>query len=475
MTKKANSWAALFSTGGFAVAIIAGGTALQAMEGFIASSMLPTVVKDIGGLQLFAWNTTLFVVASIVATLFAAIRPASIGPRLGYVVSASAFGVGSLICGLAPDMLTLLAGRFVQGFGAGLIIAQSFAMLRLVFPEHLWPRAMALNATIWGVATLLGPAAGGIFAELGLWRWAFLAIVPASILLAAGAWRILPARGEIQRPARLPFTQILLVTAAVLVISIASLLTDSPDIATALVMLGLFGILLLGLADTYSRARLLPEGAFSLSSPISGLLALVLILGITITCDIFAPLFLQQLHGLSPLSAGYITALAAGGWSLAAIVGSGWTGARVRVAVLVAPVLMLLATLGLAAAFFRPAPGDWAPLALASISLFLLGGGIGLAFQHLSTRILASARPGENDRVSAALGMVQLFASGLGAAVGGVIVNAAGLPHAASPTEVAVSAQWLYGGFAVIAALGIPFAVRVGRRIGREARLQAAE
>ncbi|MEQ1900881.1 MAG: MFS transporter [Devosia sp.] len=475
MTRPTNSWAELFSTGGLAIAIIAGGTGLQAIEGFIASSMLPTVVKDIGGLQLFAWNTTLFVVASIMATLFAAVRPASIGPRLGYIISAAAFGIGSLICGLAPDMIVLLTGRFVQGFGAGLIIAQSFAMLRLAFPEHLWPRAMALNATIWGVATLLGPAAGGIFAELGLWRWAFLAIVPASTLLAASAWRVLPARGETHKPARFPLKQIFLVTAAVLDISIASLLTGSPDIAAALVMFGLLGILLLGLADTYSRTRLLPEGAFSPTSPMSGLLALVLVLGLTITSDIFAPLFLQRLHGLSPLSAGYITALAAGGWSLAAIIGSGWTGVRVRIAMLVAPVLMLMSTLGLAAAFFRPAPGDWPPLALASISLFLLGSGIGLAFQHLSTRVLASARPGENDRVSAALGMVQLFASGLGAAFGGVIVNAAGLPHAANSIEVAISAQWLYGGFALIAALGIPFALLVPRGVGREARLQAAE
>ena len=49
MTDRPNSWRELFATGGIAVAVLVGGTAVQAMEGFITSAMLPTVVKDIGG------------------------------------------------------------------------------------------------------------------------------------------------------------------------------------------------------------------------------------------------------------------------------------------------------------------------------------------------------------------------------------------------------------------------------------------
>src|SRR5690349_21935992 len=150
-----NSWRAFFEAGGVALVIFAGGVTLQAMEAFIGAALLPTVVKDIGGLDYFAWTTTLFVVASIAASVFAAVRPAHWGPRDVYVAAAVAFGAGSLICGLAPDVATLLAGRTVQGFGAGLIIATTYAMIRIVFPQQLWPRAMALNSTVWGVATLL--------------------------------------------------------------------------------------------------------------------------------------------------------------------------------------------------------------------------------------------------------------------------------------------------------------------------------
>ena len=474
MTTSTATWRDLFQTGGITLFVIFGGTALQALEAFIASAMLPTVVADIGGLELFAWNTTIFIVASIVATLFAAVRPKSIGPRGGYMIAAGAFAAGSLLCGLAPSMVVLLVGRLVQGFGAGLLIAQSISMYRIVFPERLWPRVFALNATIWGVGTLVGPALGGIFAEIGLWRWAFLGIVPVALLLALGALSVLPNTSQSQPPARLPIKQILLVTAIVLVISIASLLTEAPTLAAVLVALGLAGIALLGLADTYSRSRLLPDGTFSLSSPMSGLFALILLLGVTITSDIFAPLFLQRVHGLGPLWAGYLTALVAAGWSISAIATAGWTGARVRAIIVVAPFILLGSTVAMAFTL-ASAEGGRVTIVLAGIALFALGVGIGPAFQQLSARVLATTTAVDNDRTSAALGMVQLFASGLGAAIGGVAVNAAGLPFADTPGEVAYAAQVLFGVFALIAAVGIPIAVMVTRQQARMAVVQAAE
>jgi MFS family permease len=466
MTHETSTWRDLFKTGGLAIFVIFGGTSLQAIEAFIASAMLPTVVADIGGIELFAWNTTIFILASIVATLFAAVRPRSIGPRGGYMIAAGAFAAGSLLCGLAPSMIVLLAGRFVQGFGAGLLIAQSIAMYRIVFPERLWPRLMALNATIWGVGTVVGPALGGTFAEIGLWRWAFLGIVPIAALLAFGALRVLPQASESRPPSRMPLEQVLLVTAIVLLISIASLLTEAPAIAWVLVGLGIAGIALLGLVDARSRSPLLPDGTFSPMSPMSGLFGLILLLGVVVTCDIFAPLFFQTVHGLSPLWAGYFTALVAAGWSISAITTAGWTGVRVTRMIVVAPALMCVSVLGLAHGFSAES-GAVSSILVASIALFGLGVGIGPAFQQLSARVLATTTAADNDRTSAALGMVQLFASGFGAAIGGVAVNAAGLPLAQTPMEVASVAKALFLTFALIAAAGVPLALSVARRDAR--------
>jgi MFS family permease len=463
MTTASNSWRDLFSAGGLAIAIFVGGTTVQALEAFIGTAMMPTIVRDIGGIELFAWTTTLFIVSSIIATLFAGSRPAGIGPRGAYVIAAAAFGLGSLVCGLAPNMPVLLIGRAIQGFGGGLLVAMSLAMLRLIFPQHLWPRAMALNSVVWGVATLTGPAIGGVFAELDIWRWAFLGIVPLAALLALGAIRILPAQAPRETMA-VPFLQIGLVSAVVLAVSIASIV-DNAMLAGLILAGAIIGIIALGFIERRASARLLPEGTFSLASPFAPLYATILLLGVSITSDVFAPLFLQRLHGLSPLWAGYVAALVAGGWVVAALYSSGLGRDAVQRAITLAPIIMTSATLLMIVSLgIANIDGAWLPLLGAGIALFALGVGIGIAFQHLSTAVLATGSAAENDRISASLGMVQLFASGLGAAIGGVVVNAAGLPAATDASGVAHAARWLFIVFTVICLLAIPFALTVSRR-----------
>lgn len=405
----------------------------------------------------------MFVVASILATLFAATRPPSIGPRAAYIIAAAAFGLGSLVCGLAPNMPVLLAGRAIQGLGGGMLVAMSLTMLRLVFPQRLWPRAMALTSLVWGVATLTGPAIGGIFAELDIWRWAFLGLLPLSALLALGALRILPAHSPRERSA-VPVLQIGLVSAIVLAVSTASIV-NSAALGVGLLLAAIAGLVLLGTIERRSAAPLLPAGTFSLRSPFSALFATILLVGMTISSDIFAPLLLQRLHGLSPLWAGYVTALAAGGWSVAALISAGFGHHAIQRAIRAAPIVLTLATLTMIVSLGASNPGGGALLlGLAALSLLALGAGIGIAFQHLSTAVLANGGAAANDRVAAALGMVQLFASGLGAAIAGVVVNAAGLPTATDAAGVAVAARWLFIVFAAICALGVPFALSVARR-----------
>ena len=463
VSNRQNGWRDLFLHGGLALAVFVGGIALQAVEGFIGSAMMPTVVRDIGGLDLFAWNATVFVVASIAATILAATRLGSAGPRAVYIIAAATFGVGGLVCGAAPTMLILLAGRALQGFGGGLLVATSFAMLRIVFPQRLWPRAMAMNSLVWGVATVLGPAIGGVFAQWGLWRWAFYIIAPLSALLAIGAARILPRQTADGGSGRAPLLQIALVIGAILAVSLSSLITAQPVIAALLAALAAAAIIALAAIERRAAVQLLPAGAFSPDAETGALFAMVLLLSLASTSTIFAPLFLQRLHGLSPLAAGYITALAAAGWTVAAIMSSGWQHKHAGRAIIAAPIVMLLATLASLPTIAQP--GD-SPLMLVgcALALFALGAGIGIAFQHLSTRILASASAVDNQRVSAALGMTQLFAGGLGAAIAGVAVNAAGLPQATNTAGVAIAATSLYVVFALIAAIGIPLGLRIAGR-----------
>src|SRR5690606_19036993 len=158
---------------------------------FIATTILPTVVNDIGGIDYYAWNTALFVTASILGSALIPRLLAQANPRKAYLVAAIIFAAGTLGCGFASSMPVMLAGRAIQGLGGGMLLALSYAMIRIVFEDRLWPRAIALVSGMWGVATLIGPAVGGMFAELGVWRAAFWSLIPVIAIFAAIAMIIL--------------------------------------------------------------------------------------------------------------------------------------------------------------------------------------------------------------------------------------------------------------------------------------------
>ena len=89
-------------------------------------------------------------------------------------------------------MPVLLVARTVQGFGGGLLLAQSMGLIGELYPPALRTRILAMVSGVWGVAALIGPLVGGIFAEIGWWRGAFWTTVPIIAAFTAGAWQALP-------------------------------------------------------------------------------------------------------------------------------------------------------------------------------------------------------------------------------------------------------------------------------------------
>ena len=467
MTQKSTqdgSWGDLLS-GKNALRSIAlsGGVALHAINIFIATTILPTVVKEIGGLDLYAWNTTLFVVASILGSALTAKLLQGVGPRAAYAAAIVLFLAGSLLCALAGNMPLMLVGRAVQGLGGGLMLALCYSMIQLVFEERLWPRAMALVSGMWGVATLVGPALGGVFAELGIWRAAFGSLLPVGLAYLALTSFTLPKRNKNQAPAgRLPLRQLCLLAGAVLAVCAGS---SSPlpfwniaGIAAALLLM-----YLLVRREARGAPRLLPLGALTPGAPLCALYATMGLLMIGMSSEIFVPYFLQTLHGQSPLVSGYLAALMAAGWTVSEIMSSGWKGDAVRRAIVGGPLFVLAGVVLLA--IFAPlkGDGDWWTLAPACLGLTLLGFGIGLGWPHLLTRVLQVAGAADQDAAASSITTVQLFATALGAALAGMTANLAGLNDPGGVEGAAQAARWMFALFTLAPLLALLAALRATR------------
>lgn len=446
----------------FATAMLGGGIALHAVETYITATLMPSIVRDIGGLTLFAWATTLYVAASVLGSVFVAVRPQRVTLNHCYQLGAALFGLGSLVCALAPSMEVLLAGRAVQGLGAGLLVSLGYAFIRFVYPEPLWRGASTLYAAVWGVATFLGPTIGGVFAAGSAWREAFALLVPLSALMALAAPRLLPS-GQSERLATgAPVTQVLSLLAAVLMLSLAGSV-ERAAASAGLAGAATLAVILMLAVERAGRTRLLPAGTISLSSPLARVYLVMLLVLVTLASDIYIPYFLQDLHGVAPLASGYLVALLALGWTAAAFLSAGLAGRRANRTIVWGTAVEGVATLLLASALARHNPaGGLLLLGAATALIFAMGFGVGLGWAHLVTHVLQLAPEGDKDKAAAAITTMQALGTAFGAALSGIVANAAGLVSPGGVDGTMAAAHWLFTLMALPALAAGLLALRLG-------------
>ena len=187
-----------------AVAVLVGGVLLHSMNVLMLATVLPSVVDDLGGAALMSWTSSAFLASSIVAATCTGYLTAILGARTVFCAGALIFGLGALTCALAPSMAQVVAGRFVQGFGGGLLTAMAYVLVRSTFPETLWARGFTLLSGAWSLSIVVGPLVGGVFARYGDWRGAFFLVTAIAGVLALVAWRALPRVATTGEGARVP-------------------------------------------------------------------------------------------------------------------------------------------------------------------------------------------------------------------------------------------------------------------------------
>jgi MFS family permease len=434
--------------------VLAGGVALYATNEFLTSSLLPNTVAEIGGSRLYAWVTTLYLVGSVVAATLVSSILVRVGPRASYLTGFALFGVASLVCGIAPNMEVLIAGRALQGVAGGLLAGLGYAVINTALPRALWTRAAALVSAMWGVATLVGPATGGLFAQFGLWRWAFVAMAILTALVAILVPIVLAAeRVEPGGAApRIPVWSLLLLGAAALAVSVAQLprnvAATAGLLAAAVVLVGLFLVV-----DRRMRATVLPPSAFG-PGPLKWLYLTMSVMMVGAMVTTYVPLFGQRLAHLTPLMAGFLGAALALGWTVSEIVSASLDNPRTIARMIAGAPVVMAAGLALGAVTQRD-NASIGIVALWALALLVAGIGIGSAWPHLSVRAMDSVDdPAEGGVAAAAINTVQVISGAFGAGVAGVVVNTAESRVATDLSDV-MAARWLFAVFAVLGALAL--------------------
>src|SRR4051812_36519751 len=292
------------------------GMFLGALDQTIVSTSIRTIADDLNGLSVQAWVTTAYLITSTVATPIYGKLGDLYGRKKLFMFAISVFIVGSALCSFATLMYMLAAFRAVQGLGAGGLFTLVLAIIGDIVSPRERARYTGYFMATFGTSSVLGPVIGGFFAShaviLGLtgWRWVFLVNVPIGIAALFVVYRTLHVHHS-RREARIDWWG-----AVTLVVTLVPLLTAAEqgrewgwDSGRALAC---YVIGVIGLGAFYAVERRMADNAMIplrmfRVRPVAVGIAANVITGMALFGGILVlPLYMQIVHGASPMESGFL-------------------------------------------------------------------------------------------------------------------------------------------------------------------------
>ncbi len=425
------------------------GMSLYAVNQFVVATIMPSIAADLGGVDYYTWSFSLFAVGAIAGSASAAPLRAAWGMRRAFAGAGVVLGIGLAGAAVAGDMPSLVGWRLVQGFGGGAVASHGYGLIAITYPPRLQSRALGVVSTVWGVSTAAGPGFGAIFAEIGIWRGAFWSLLGFAALFSGLAWRLVEGEHGHGRISQIPLGRLALLCLAVLSMSATSLAMP-PMGQAALILASIAAAALAFLGDARSEDRIFPRGAALPTSMIGAVCWILFLVSIVLSLsNTFATFFLQALHGVSPLAAGYIFAAQSIMWTVTALAVANAREGRETVFILAGLVVMLAATAAIALFV------DAGPVALIAIALAFSGVGLGALNNPVIQSIIAAAPEAEKHAAGTSVQTIRNIGISFGAAIAGLVAAAAGLADGVGRAVTAAAMEWVFGVGAVFAAAGL--------------------
>jgi EmrB/QacA subfamily drug resistance transporter len=414
------------------------GILLSALDQTIVSTALPTIVGDLGGAGHVSWVVTSYILTDTIATVLAGKLGDLLGRKVIFQVSIVIFLIGSVLSGLAGSMGTLIAWRAVQGIGAGGLAVTATALIGDLIPLRERGKYQGALGAVFGVTTVVGPLLGGLFTDHLSWRWVFYINVPIGIIVIALAARTIPSTLARVNPI-IDYLGITFIAIGAGGLVLATSLGGNSYAWRSPMIIGMYAVALLAIvvflfveqraADPMLPLRLFRDPVFSV------VMVLALVVGFAMLGAItFLPTYLQYVKGVSATASGLRTLPMVLGLLATSIVAGtvvGRTG-RYKIFPVAGSLIMgvglfLLSLLGVGSGFW-----------VVSLSMFVLGVGIGLSMQVLTIIVQNTARYEDLGVATSSVTFFRTLGSSFGTAVFGALYSNAlgsrlGSALAASP------------------------------------------
>ena len=399
-------------------------TALVALDATIIATASAVIARDLGGFQQLPWLFSTYLLAQAVSTPLYGRLADILGRKRLMLLGIGLFFVGSVLCGAAWSMPALIAGRVLQGLGAGAVMPVSLTITSDIYTLEERAKTQGYLASVWAISSVVGPTLGGVFSEFVSWRWIFFVNVP---LCLVAAFMLLRSYHESPREGRREPIDYL--GAALLAGGSTLLLLGLLEGGTAwpwasarsAAIFAAAAAVLVAFVVQSRRVRhpiidltVLRRRVIGASTTVS-LIVGVIVLGLST----YIPIYAQGVLGFGPLISGFALAALTLGWPLSAS-NAGHLYLRIgfRITATIGSTIVLLGT-----GLMLLLDADSSVYAVAAMC-FVVGVGMGLTAVPTLIAAQSAARFTERGAVTGTNMFARSLGSAVGVAVCGAIVNA---------------------------------------------------
>lgn len=397
-------------------------TGLIAIDSTILATAVPSIVGDLGGFAQFPWLFSIYLLAQAVSVPVYAKLADTIGRKPIMLVGIGLFLVGSILCGVAWDMTSLIVFRAVQGLGAGAVMPVSITITGDLYTVRERPRVQGYIASVWAASSVIGPTLGGVFAEYLSWRWIFFVNIPLCLIAAFMLWRRYhESLGRQRHRIDLAGASVLTVGLTLVILAVLeggqAWAWDSWQSIGAFALGGLLLVVFV-LIERRAAEPVLPLWVFSRRLIVTTSLISLGVGAILVGLTSYVPTFLEVSAGTTPLVSGLAVAALTLGWPVSAAQ-SGRLYLRIgfRPTGLIGLAITVLGAGALVAASFTPNP--WT----AAIACFVVGLGLGLVASPTLIAAQSSVPWEERGVVTGANLFLRSVGSAVGVAIFGAVAN----------------------------------------------------
>ncbi len=286
------------------------GILMAAMDNTIVATAMGTIVSELGGLDQFVWVTSAYMIASVAGMPIFGKLSDMYGRKLFYISGLTLFLIGSILCGLAQDMVQLSIFRAIQGLGGGALMPIAFTIMFDTFPPEQRGKMSGLFGAVFGISSVFGPLLGAYITDYIDWRWVFYVNVPLG-LVSLGLIVKCYFESLDRREQKIDWWGAILLVSSVLCLMFALELGGKEYDWDSFVIISLFAgfaafLLLFLWAETKAKDPIIPfhlfkRRLFAAAQGIGFLYGATFILG-----TIFIPIFVQGVYGGTATNSGLI-------------------------------------------------------------------------------------------------------------------------------------------------------------------------